>query len=157
MFLRLSSVASVASVVGSLVLLVSSVRADDAQDIVGVWVPVGVESDGTALSADQVKTLAVQLTFTVTKEKITAPLNGANEIGYELGMEANPKTIDTTDLNGPRKGELRKGIYELKGDSFTLCMSGKDAPRPQRFSTKEGEEGNGEMMITFQRKKAGGP
>lgn len=153
MFLRLSSVASV---VGAFVLLASPVRADDAQDIVGVWVPVGLESDGTAFSADQVKSLAGQLTFTIAKEKITAPLNGANEIGYELGMEANPKTIDTTDLNGPRKGELRKGIYELKGDTFILCMSAKDAPRPQRFATKTGEEGNGEMMITFQRKKSGG-
>jgi uncharacterized protein (TIGR03067 family) len=150
MFARISSSIAVVVVV---LLFASSARADDARDIVGVWVPTALESDGTVLTAEQVKSLASQLTFTITSEKITAPLHGANEIGYELGMEAVPKTIDTTDLNGPRKGEVRKGIYELRGDTFRLCMAAKDAPRPQNFSTKPGEAGNGEMLITFLRKK----
>jgi uncharacterized protein (TIGR03067 family) len=144
----------------SLVLLIagsalptSPVRGDDFQDILGVWVPVALESDGTALTADQLKAVAPQLTFTITKEKMTSPLNGANEIEYTLGPDADPKTIDTVDLNGPQKGQLRKGIYELRDDSLKLCIAAKDAPRPQRFSTKAGEDGTGDMVITFQRKK----
>jgi uncharacterized protein (TIGR03067 family) len=129
-------------------------RADDAQNILGVWAATSVESDGNVFTLDQLKSIAAKLTFTITKDKITAPLNGANELSYELGAETTPKTIDTVDLNGPHKGERRKGIYELKGDVLRLSMAGKDAPRPQRFATKPGEEGNGEMVITFQRKKA---
>jgi uncharacterized protein (TIGR03067 family) len=141
-------------VVVALVSTASKVRADDAESILGVWVPVGVESDGTALTAEQVKTLAATLTFTISKEKITAPLvGGATEIEYRLYPETTPKGIDTTDLNGPRKGETRKAIYELKEDVFRLCVAGKDAPRPQKFATKSGEEGVGEILLTFQRKK----
>jgi uncharacterized protein (TIGR03067 family) len=132
----------------------SAVRADDAQHIVGVWTPVSVESDGNVYTLEQLKPIAAKLTFTITKDKIMAPIGGANELSYELGTEADPKTIDTVDVDGPRKGERRKGIYELRGDTLQLCIAAKDAPRPQHFSTKPGPKAGGERVITFQRKKA---
>jgi uncharacterized protein (TIGR03067 family) len=134
-------------------LVAAPARADDAQDILGVWVPVGLESGGNALTPAQVASIASQITMTVTQEKISIPGDGATEISYELGSEANPKSIDTVDLNGAQKGERRKGIYYLRGDTLKLCMAPKDGTRPKIFSSKPGEEGCGERVITFQRKK----
>lgn len=148
--LRLSLIALVfASIPGP-----QTVRADDALDLIGVWVPVGLESEGTTLTADQVKSLADKLTFTITKEKITAPLGGAStEIGYTLDQKAEPKTIDTVDLNGPQKGELRQGIYELRGDVFRLCMGPHNGKRPGKFTTRPDDDEAGELVVTFLRKK----
>jgi uncharacterized protein (TIGR03067 family) len=129
----------------------SSVRADDAADLIGVWVPIGLESGGTVFTPEQVKSIAAQATFTITKEKITR--GAAGEIQYTLIPETSPKGIDTVDLNGSTKGELRKGIYDLRDDTLRLAIGAKDAPRPQRFSTKPGEEGIGERVITFQRRR----
>ena len=35
----------------------------------------------------------------------------------------SPKTIDITIIDGPNKGEIFKGIYELKDDTYKLCGS----------------------------------
>lgn len=142
-----------ALLLGAWAITSAPARADDAQDIVGVWEPFEVESNGNALPADAVKQTAVLLTFEITKDKISTPLDDDDtEIGYTLAPDSDPKGIDTVDLNGEAKGERHKGIYELNGDVLRLCIGGKDAPRPRRFTTKPGDEG-GELVVKFKRKR----
>jgi uncharacterized protein (TIGR03067 family) len=138
---------------GALVLTSPPAGADDAQDIVGVWEPIAAETEGNEVPPEAVKQLVVLLTFKITKDKITTPPDDdETEISYSLTPASNPKGIDTVDLNGDAKGTRNKGIYELNGDVFRLCMGPKNGPRPQRFTTKPGDEG-GELLVKFQRKR----
>jgi len=141
-----------AIVVSAMALVSTAVRADDAADLLGVWVPIGLESGGTVFTPEQVKSIAPKATFTITKEKITR--GGAGEIQYTLFPETSPKGIDTVDLNGSSKGERREGIYDLRADTLRLAIGAKDGRRPQKFSTKPGEEGIAERVILFQRRRS---
>jgi uncharacterized protein (TIGR03067 family) len=139
--------------VGAVVFASPPAKADDAQDLIGVWEPIAAETEGNEVPPEAVKQLTVLLTFKITQTKITTPLDDDDtEISYSLIPDSNPKGIDTVDLNGDAKGTRNKGIYELKGDTFRMCMGPKNGPRPKSFTTKPGAEG-GELLVTFQRKR----
>ena len=62
-----------------------------------------------------------------------------------------PKTWDYTITEGPEKGLLTLGIYELKGDELTLCyVEGGDKARPTEFAV--GGKG-GEYLQVWKREK----
>jgi uncharacterized protein (TIGR03067 family) len=64
----------------------------------------------------------------------------------------SPKTIDLVSLDGPNRGKTQKGIYELSGDSFKVCMpEGEKEPRPTSFVTKVGLKA---ATFTFKRTTA---
>jgi uncharacterized protein (TIGR03067 family) len=57
---------------------------------------------------------------------------------FKLNEKASPKEIDMEFLDGPNKGKIVLGIYELDGDSFKICNSNPDQPRPKEFDSKPG-------------------
>ncbi len=59
---------------------------------------------------------------------------------YSLGLDPSPKTIDLTWLN---LGTTLLGLYQLEGDTLTVCMG---VERP-----KDLEEGPGHSRVVFQR------
>src|SRR5690242_17083462 len=98
---RISSVLFVVA----LLLAASPAVAEDNKDIIGVWEPVEVESEGKTLPDEAIKKTQVLLTFKITKDKIATPLDDDDtEISYTINPNANPKEIDTVDLNGDAKG-----------------------------------------------------
>ena len=50
----------------------------------------------------------------------------------------SPRTIDVTLDDGPEKGMVAPGIYQIKGDELLVCgaQAGKD--RPTGFTAKAG-------------------
>src|SRR5439155_25802112 len=51
---------------------------------------------------------------------------------------ANSKTFDLKFTAGPEKGNTNRGIYELDGDGWKLCLATRGGARPQHFATKPG-------------------
>jgi uncharacterized protein (TIGR03067 family) len=62
----------------------------------------------------------------------------------------NPKWLDMVYTAGPLKGQTLLALYELKGDTLTLCiqMNGKD--RPAAFRA----ENNQDLCVLKRHKKA---
>ena len=58
---------------------------------------------------------------------------------YTLNATKTPSQIDLIFLDGPNKGKTVKGIYQLKGDAFKLCLELPGGDRPGGFASKKGE------------------
>jgi uncharacterized protein (TIGR03067 family) len=110
--------------------------AKDAENIIGKWSVVRGERNGDALPEDQVKEL--KLTFGKEMLTLSSP-EGEKEATVKLDPTKKPKTIDVIPKDGPRKGQLLRGIYELKGDELRLCMSDSEqSERPTEFKSPNG-------------------
>jgi uncharacterized protein (TIGR03067 family) len=128
-----------------LVLAVSAlIAADTANDDVkkelkkfeGTWVIESFEQDGEKTPADAfkgTKLVCKDDTFTMTMPGVT--YKGT----FKVDVAKKPKHIDIHFTEGPEKGKNIKGIYEIEGDTYKLCikMMG-DKDRPTEFATKAG-------------------
>src|SRR5262245_50756155 len=92
-------------------------RADEAADkaakeLEGLWLVVGIESDGRAAAGDDVK----DMRWSIKPGEIRArdPDGAMSKMSFSLNPGKSPKEIDVTALDGPQKGKLLLGIYELK-------------------------------------------
>jgi uncharacterized protein (TIGR03067 family) len=56
----------------------------------------------------------------------------------KLGPTKTPKHYDVSVTNGPRKGLTALGIYEIDGDSFTVCLPFRAKERPAALISKPG-------------------
>ena len=58
-----------------------------------------------------------------------------------LDPKTSPKSIDFTLLNGPKKGDKGKGIYEIDGDRMKLCFTNEPSQaRPKDFKAAQGSQ-----------------
>jgi uncharacterized protein (TIGR03067 family) len=70
-------------------------------------------------------------------DKITTRFKVGKEEGtYKVDPNKSVKTIDIVPSTGDEKGKNLKGIYELKGNVFKLCMANPGAKRPETFASK---------------------
>jgi uncharacterized protein (TIGR03067 family) len=120
-------------------------RADDKADVEkelkkfqGAWTFESSESGGQKRPADQLKDLV--LTFDGAKHTIK---NGTKviEVGTQkLDLSKSPKAIDVTVTEGPNKGAVRLGIYEIDGDTMRACFDMGGKKRPTEFESPPGSE-----------------
>lgn len=54
---------------------------------------------------------------------------------FTIDVEATPPRIDIEFVEGPEAGNTCEGIYQLDGDSLTLCLALAGAARPKAFAT----------------------
>ena len=52
----------------------------------------------------------------------------------------SPKTIDVTMTEGPNKGAIMLGIYEIDGDTLKVCFDAEVKKRPTEFKSPAGSE-----------------
>lgn len=134
--------ALIALTAGSMLLATAVLKADDdakkdLQALDGTWTIDKLTQDGTAAPAATLK----QFSMTVKDGKYTLSMDGKElETGtIKLDPSKKPKTIEFDISSGQDKGKTQLGIYELKDDTFTFCMSHPGAKeRPSELaSTKE--------------------
>ena len=53
----------------------------------------------------------------------------------KLDPSKSPKTLDVTVTDGPNKGTVMLGIYEITGDTLTVCFDPEGKKRPTEFKT----------------------
>lgn len=59
---------------------------------------------------------------------------------FKLNEKTSPKEVDVEFLDGPNKGKVALGIYDVTGDEFKICNSNPGQPRPTAFESKEGTQ-----------------
>jgi uncharacterized protein (TIGR03067 family) len=106
----------------------------DLDQIQGNWHVVAMETNGMRGGADEVK----KLTLIVKKDDYSVKVNGEDHVSAKLVLRADkkPKELDLVLETGP----VHKGIYEIDGDKFKICVSlssAADSERPKEFKTKE--------------------
>jgi RNA polymerase sigma factor (sigma-70 family) len=109
---------------------------DEQAKLQGTWVAVSAERGGQKAPAAQIKSFTV----VIKGDRITFNPDTENRVStFELDPSKDPKEIDLTPQDGPRKGRTSPGIYSLEGDVLKLCSDNGDGQdRPRAFATQEG-------------------
>jgi uncharacterized protein (TIGR03067 family) len=132
-------------------LMAAGFRADKASDwkeLTGNWQPTKIEIDGNPLPADDVKEFLIVL----SEGKYSAKRSGEaiDEGKAEMDGSKTPKYLDLTASMGDQKDKLRKGIFEIKGDTLKFVIAGADKDRPTKF---EAPAGSGSILLECTKKK----
>ena len=86
----------------------------------------------------------------------TVTINGQKESKSVVSLDPtkNPKLYDEHVVDGAMKGKVIKGIYQLAGDTLTICYRfGDGKERPKTFDGKTDHVG---LMVMKREKKEGG-
>jgi uncharacterized protein (TIGR03067 family) len=111
----------------------------------GTWKFESVEVEGQAMPAENASLVLKDNKFTVT----LGPQQFSGT--YKVDVDKNPKQIDVTYEDGPQKGKAHLGIYELKGDTYKVCIGMPGKSRPTEFVTKPG---SGHVLEVLKREKS---
>jgi uncharacterized protein (TIGR03067 family) len=140
--MRISLVALFCTV-GFAVSGVSGILADDKAEIdkelkkfQGTWKFELSEAGGQALSADELK--GVVLTFEGNKHAVKKGDQVLQVGTQKIDPSKSPKTIDVTMTEGPNKGAIMLGIYEIDGDTLKVCFDMGGKKRPTEFKSAPG-------------------
>jgi uncharacterized protein (TIGR03067 family) len=123
----------------------SGTRADDRADLEkevkkfqGVWIFESSETGGKELAADQLKGLI--LLFEGDKHTVKKGDEVIQVGTQKLDPSKSPKTIDVTMTEGPSKGTVMLGIYEIDGDTLKVCFDLEGKKRPTEFKSAPGSQ-----------------
>ena len=120
-------------------------RADDKADVEkelkkfqGAWTFESSETGGKKLPIDDLKGLI--LTFEGDKHTVKKGDEVIQVGTQKLDPSKSPKTIDVTMAEGPNKGMVMLGIYEIDADTLKVCFDAQGKKRPTEFKSAPGSE-----------------
>ena len=120
-------------------------RADDKADVEkelkkfqGTWTFESVEAGGKKLPADQFKGITV--TFEGDKYAVKKGDEVVEAATQKLDPSKSPKTLDAKVTDGPNKGAVILGIYEISGDTLKVCFDPEVKKRPAEFKAESGSQ-----------------
>jgi RNA polymerase sigma factor (sigma-70 family) len=113
----------------------------------GTWQVMTFSKDGNEAPKEEAETIKLVLsgeTFTLThrEESVTGK--------FKADPSQKPATFDIEVTEGDKAGESQMGIYELNGDTLTICTAHKGSPRPTKFESTAGSNQN---LVTLKRVK----
>lgn len=118
-------------------------RADDKaavdkelQKFQGAWTFESVETGGKKGSADELK--GMTLKFEGAKHTVSKGDEVIQVGTQKIDPTKSPKTIDVTMTDGPSKGMVMLGIYEIDGDTLKVCFDFEGRKRPTEFKSPAG-------------------
>jgi uncharacterized protein (TIGR03067 family) len=101
----------------------------------GTWRIVSINVEGNELPGERFKSSRL---ICKGREFTTINDQGTSRGSFLVDVTKNPKTMDITVTEGGAKGVTFRGIYELKGDTYTLCGSQTGKDRPTELDSKPG-------------------
>ena len=113
----------------------------------GTWRWIFLESEGVKVPEDQFKNSRLVIDgdrFTSQEADVT--YRGT----FKVSPGSKPKAIDVVFTEGPEKGKSFKGIYELEGDVYKVCLGMPGRERPTQFVSKPG---SGHVLEILRRQK----
>jgi uncharacterized protein (TIGR03067 family) len=127
----------------TVVVLVAAAGAQDATrketaQLEGEWSMVSGEANGQAMPKE-----TVQSGKRVAKDGETTITFGGQlyfRAKFRIDPNKKPKAIDYTMTEGPTKGKIHLGIYELEGDTVKFCFAAPGGERPTDFTAKAGSQ-----------------
>jgi uncharacterized protein (TIGR03067 family) len=110
----------------------------EVRKLQGTWTFESSESGGKELPIGELKGLV--LTFEGQKHTVKKG-DVVIQVGTQkLDPSKSPKTIDVTMAEGPTKGAVMLGIYEINGDVLKVCFDPQGKKRPTEFKSTPGSE-----------------
>jgi uncharacterized protein (TIGR03067 family) len=98
----------------------------------GKWTIVSLEIDGQTMEGPSAQVVVKGDRFT------TISMGAAYEGVVEVDATRTPKEFNLVFTEGPEKGNTNRGIYELDGDTWRLCLNTTGGQRPSEFATTAG-------------------
>jgi uncharacterized protein (TIGR03067 family) len=114
----------------------------------GTWRFVSIEAEGQRLQEKHFQHSRLIIEgghFTIQQGKVT--YKGT----FKVDLTNKPKQIDVTFADGPDRGKTARGIYELDGDTYKVCIGYVGKGRPTAFESKPG---SGHVLEVLKREKA---
>jgi uncharacterized protein (TIGR03067 family) len=112
----------------------------------GVWAIVSLEVDGQKMEGGPAAQVVVK-----GDRFSTISMGAAYEGTVQVDATRQPKHFDLVFTEGPEKGNTNRGIYELDGDTWCICLNTTGGPRPSQFATTPG---SGLALETLRRGEA---
>jgi uncharacterized protein (TIGR03067 family) len=126
-------------------LAASGTLADDKADVEkefkklqGAWTFESCVAGGKELPAAQLEGLI--LVFEGEKHTVKKGDEVIQVATQKLDPSKSPKTIDVTMTEGPNKGAVMLGIYEISGDTLKVCFEFEGKKRPTEFKSAAGSQ-----------------
>ena len=104
----------------------------DLDKLQGTWTIVSLEMDGMSMPCGGAQIAIAGDSFTTSG--MGATYNGK----VTVNAATSPKSFDLLFLDGPEKGNTSLGIYELKGDTWKICLTTRGSVRPAEFAAPPG-------------------
>ena len=118
------------------------VEKTDPDAIDGDWQLVSATRDGKAAPAGELS--GTRYVFKKDARTVAFYVNQDPEAfakvptaTYKIDAAKQPAEIDMTDADGPLKGMTARGIFNIKGDELTLCISQAGKARPGKFESTD--------------------
>jgi uncharacterized protein (TIGR03067 family) len=130
-------------VVVAILLLAADAPSGDEGRLQGTWYIIHVDKPGSHGDREAFDFADTKFTMTFDRGKITATGEGTTLWAgtYRLDPGKTPGTIDITR----RSGLFKRGIYQLDGDTLTLCLDLPASSRPTEFAP--GLDSKAEVLI----------
>jgi uncharacterized protein (TIGR03067 family) len=107
----------------------------DLELLQGPWAITSLEIDGKPLAPHDFAAARI----VVEGDRFTTVGMGAAYSGtLKLDPTASPRAIDMKFEDGPEKGNINLGIYEIEQDDWKLCLATRGSVRPKTFATAPG-------------------
>jgi uncharacterized protein (TIGR03067 family) len=123
----------------------SGTWADDKADLEkevrkfqGTWTFESSETGGKKIPADELKGFI--LIFEGDKHTVKKGDEVIQVGTQKINPSKSPKTIDVTMTEGPSKGKVMLGIYEIDGDTLKVCFDSQGKKRPTEFKSSPDSE-----------------
>jgi uncharacterized protein (TIGR03067 family) len=120
-------------------------QADDRVDVAkelkkfqGTWTFEFVEAGGQQIPATEFK--GVTVTFAGNSYTVKKGDDVIQAATLKLDPSRTPKTLDVTVAEGPHKGVVMLGIYEIRGDTLKVCFDPEGKQRPTQFKGVSGSQ-----------------
>ena len=110
----------------------------EARKFQGTWTFESSVTGGEELPADHLKLVVV--TFEGDKHTVKRGDDVIQVGTQKLDPSKTPKTIDVTMLEGPHKGTVMPGIYEINADTLKVCFDPEGKTRPTEFKSPPGSK-----------------
>jgi uncharacterized protein (TIGR03067 family) len=113
-------------------MIVEAEPADDAALFRGKWAMTAMEENGRTVAPDDLRgQITVVRGDRYTQFRGAAVLDGGT---FRLFPESSPKQAEFTITDGPAKGKVQLGIYEIDENQVRFCLARPgDRSRPGDF------------------------
>jgi uncharacterized protein (TIGR03067 family) len=123
----------------------SESRADDKAEVEkelkkfqGTWTVESVKAGEMEIPIDNFKGMTV--TFAGDRYTVKVGDMVIQKASQKLDPSKSPKALDGTVSEGPHKGTVILGIYEISGDTLKVCFDPEGKKRPTEFKTAAGSQ-----------------
>jgi uncharacterized protein (TIGR03067 family) len=146
--MRWTSVATVVLTAG-LATAADDKPKNELEPFQGTWAVKAITRNGEAVPDEAAQKLSLVITGgeRVVKEGDEVK----SKATFTVDATKTPPHMDVTVTDGPLAGKTYPGVYELKGDTFTLCLALEGDTRPDDLTSKEGSN---RLLQVFTKAKA---